>query len=651
MLGICIGMNVSSGGQFDQPTIITEILSGNQVRVSRSANSNYSGQTISTAVTTTGQTNYGPTQVTNTGTLNVGVGSTVTIYNTVNNINQVTFSFSRINNGTYMDAARLIEKNRSYITEETIGWTKQTYPNLSIPDEDKCVRDTGILVDAFVYHLRYGGNFKVVDFAEFYFKKSQLAYISSEKAESIAAYKYATDLMVLAMRQNLPTGQHTIFVPFTDTTVLPDPNGSFAAQCADVEQSLKSYIDIVEEILLKGPYIIEKTPDNNQRTGNWATSRTFSNLNILPGNYDGGPGLFAECSDVQSALDSLYSNIETVLNGGTATKSLPDYFNGENVEFELYYNDNTIVNTSAKEDLFVVINGVFQNAKYDDTFPRVNAYSIKRVDGSDPDRIVFAEAPKWEQELNTLTVQEPLAVEKFYAHNVGRYLRLQIDENNLNGKARGPFIMKDEETKDAVVVDDDRFLLVFVDGVLQEREKAYSINESSITFSKGPRAGQSVDMMLLVGDNQDQLLDAFNVDTDSFYNEVTVSITGTDQYSTFVSLINGRDNAPVYQKFNIGQPNVITKTIGEVKYWETTSTGWKFVMLTSMNPEIDLTEPLRISKGLDFGGAFDLLDLSSATATITYNDRDDRRYLRKNTASWLYHHDKPTIQDLSLIHI
>ena len=415
MLGICIGMNVSSGGQFDQPTTIVEILSGNRVRVSRNANISYSGQTISTVVTTTGQTNYGPTVVTNTGTLNVGVGSTVTVFNTVNNINQVTFSFSRINNGTYMDAARLIEKNRSYITEETIGWTKQTYPNLSIPDEDKCVRDTGILVDAFVYHLRYGGNFKVVDFAEFYFKKSQLAYISSEKAESIAAYKYATDLMVLAMRQNLPTGQHTIFVPFTDTTVLPDPNGSFSAQCADVEQSLKSYIDIVEEILIKGPYIVEKTPDNNQRTGNWALSRTFSNLNILPGNYDGGPGLFAECSDVQSALDSLYSNIETVLNGGTATKSLPDYFNGENVEFELYYTDNTIVNTSEKENLFVVINGVFQNAKYDDTFPRVNAYNIKRMDGSDPDRIVFAEPPKWEQELNTLTVQEPLAVEKFYA--------------------------------------------------------------------------------------------------------------------------------------------------------------------------------------------------------------------------------------------
>ena len=69
-------------------------------------------------------------------------------------------------------------------------------------------------------------------------------------------------------------------------------------------------------------------------------------------------------------------------------------------------------------------------------------------------------------------------------------------------------------------------------------------------------------------------------------------------------------------------------------------------MLTSMNPEVDFTEPLRISRGLDFTGAYDLLNLSNATVAITYNDRDDRRYLRKNTASWLYHHDKPTVQDL-----
>ena len=150
----------------------------------------------------------------------------------------------------------MIEKNRSYITEETIdGQNKLIQIFLFLTKIS--VRDTGILVDAFVYHLRYGGNFKVVDFAEFYFKKSQLAYISSEKAESIAAYKYATDLMVLAMRQNLPTGQHTIFVPQTPLYYQIQME-LHASQCADVEQSLKSYIDIVEEILDKGPYIIRR---------------------------------------------------------------------------------------------------------------------------------------------------------------------------------------------------------------------------------------------------------------------------------------------------------------------------------------------------------------------------------------------------------
>ena len=69
-------------------------------------------------------------------------------------------------------------------------------------------------------------------------------------------------------------------------------------------------------------------------------------------------------------------------------------------------------------------------------------------------------------------------------------------------------------------------------------------------------------------------------------------------------------------------------------------------MLTAMNPEIDLTEPLRISKGLDFSGAFDLFDLSSATTSITYNDKNDRRHLRKTLLLGYIIMDSSTIQDL-----
>ena len=56
----------------------------------------------------------------------------------------------------------------------------------------------------------------------------------------------------------------------------------------------------------------------------------------------------------------LFDNISDVLNGQTVDTALPDYLDGENVDFELYYTDNTPVKTSKNEDLFVGIK-VFQS--------------------------------------------------------------------------------------------------------------------------------------------------------------------------------------------------------------------------------------------------------------------------------------------------
>ena len=184
-------MQVSTGGQFNPGTTVTEIISPTRIRVSRDGNLSYAAQTITTLVTTTGQTNYGPTVVTNSGTLNVAPSATTTIYSSINQIDEVTFSFSRINTGKFMDAAKLIQKNKNYIVEEVLGWTKASYPSLMIPNEDKCKRDTGYLVDAVVYHLRYGGNSNIVDFAERYYNGFKLAHIVDQKDESIAAYNRA----------------------------------------------------------------------------------------------------------------------------------------------------------------------------------------------------------------------------------------------------------------------------------------------------------------------------------------------------------------------------------------------------------------------------------------------------------------------------
>ncbi len=638
-LGICIGMDVSTGQQFNPGTKVTEIVSPTRIKVSRDGNLSYAAQTITTLVTTTGQTNYGPTQVTGTGVLNVAPSATTTIYSSLNNIDEVTFSFARTNTGKYMDAANLILKNKEYIKEETIGWTKATYPNLSIPNEDKCKRDTGYLVDAYVYHLRYGGNSNVVDFAERYFTGYKLSHITDQITESIAAYAKAKDLMVTAMRNILGAGTYTTISPFTDA-ILVDPQSS-QGLCADVEQTLNTYNDIVSSILTKGPYTIEKTNDNNQRVGNWTSMQTYSNINILALD-----DVYTECSTVVSALNSLYLNVKEILSGNSVTKSLPDYFNDDNKEFELYYTDNTPVKTLAKQDLFVGVNGVFQDCKYDATFPRNNSYYIKRAAGaSDPDTIVFSEAPKWKQNLNTLTVQEPLAVEKFFAHNVSGYRRLIIEEDNFNDSILGPFTMRDEETKDVVVVDDDRFLFVYVDGILQQRTRSYTINESSITFSQPLKDGQSVGIVLLTGISTDQILSAYNVEPNLFMNEVTIKVTGLDAaYDTFS---NTKDGQIVWQFTDNTYPTPDEyTTVGMIRGHGLVSGGWEFIM-TAQNPTIDFTKPLRIAANTDFVNASYIeVDLSTATNTVTYATEDGKRVMKKDTAGWLYATDRPNMTQL-----
>ena len=635
-LGLLIGMNVSSGSQFPTGTVITEIISDTEIRVSNAAYDVYQQYIINSTQTQTGNGQFGPVTIGGSGQWTIGVGSIITINSLIGNIDQVTFSFSRINNGTFMDAARLIEKNRDYIRYETLGWVKATYPNLQIPDEDKCVRDTGYLIDAYVYHLRYGGNLNVVDFAERYFVGNKLSYINNEYTESIAAYGKARDLMVLAMRNALTAGTYTTYQPFIDPTVLADPLGS--PTCAQVEQTLNTYHDIIVEVLTKGPNIIDKVADNNQRTGNWTEIRTYSNNNILadPNGY------FNECSDVSSALNSLFLNIESILNGSgsSVTKSLPDYFDGENKEFELYYTDNTPVRTEEGHDLFVGINGVFQNKKYNSEFPRPNAYYIERSPSGD--KIVFVEPPKWEQNLNTILVQEPIAVEKFFAHNVGLYKILTLAEDNFDGKYKGPFVFRDQESKDVVVIDDELFLLVFVDGVLQKLNRAYTINEGTIKFSQPPKKGQRIDIVLLMGENLDQLVNAFNVETTNlFLVESTLSVTG--QLTEYAVLQGSAEGSTLYQ-----YDNGAYQVLGNIKKHESTTNGWEVTMVGS-NPDYDESLPIRISSGSDIRNSTYLeITLASGTTALSYLQDGDGRALRKDAVSWLYDTTKPMMTGLEV---
>ena len=60
------------------------------------------------------------------------------------------------------------------------------------------------------------------------------------------------------------------------------------------------------------------------------------------------------------------------------TKTLPDFVDGETKEFELYWDDNTEVNTEEDENLFLSLNAVLQRPKFTEGYPLQDSYFIDR---------------------------------------------------------------------------------------------------------------------------------------------------------------------------------------------------------------------------------------------------------------------------------
>ena len=134
-----------------------------------------------------------------------------------------------------------------------------------------------MIIDAYVYHLKFGGNEKIVTAAQLYYRKNdypygeELYYISGQLTETVATFAYARDLMISAMKN-----QGAV----TDPNVLVD---SVSPVCAEVESTLNTYHDIIDTILTEGRGLVEKTPQNPNKAGNWTptlTSVSYTHLTL-----------------------------------------------------------------------------------------------------------------------------------------------------------------------------------------------------------------------------------------------------------------------------------------------------------------------------------------------------------------------------------
>ena len=391
--------------------------------------------------------------------------------------------------------------------------------------QTKCARDIGLIIDSYIFHLQLGGNEKIVTAAQLYYRKNAYPYgeslyhIDGYLTETLATFEYAKDLAIQAMRNQLP---------FTDPDVLID---SVTPVCAEVESALNTYHDIVDTILTEGKGLVEKTSINPNKQGNWTSTLTYSNYNILP-----DPLLpYQECNNVISAMDSLYENLEDSIKEDSVTKTLPDFVDGETKEFELYWDDNTEVDTEEDENLFLSLNAVLQRPKLEEDYPLQDAYFIDRT--VIPNVIKFDVPPIWDQDLGAKTIQEPTNVEKVVGIGVGNYKRLTIDFNLVDGSKTGPFLILDVEDFTVQNIESNNTLYVFIDGILQREGDSYQVAGPNIFFSKAVKKEMNIDMRYLYGRDVGQVLNIFDFAPDAFFStgKFVINSTSTfwDSYETY----------------------------------------------------------------------------------------------------------------------
>ncbi|AMO43110.1 structural protein [Cyanophage S-RIM32] len=214
-------------------------------------------------------------------------------------------------------------------------------------------------------------------------------------------------------------------------------------------------------------------------------------------------------------------------------KDLSPQFDGIANSFDLYWEDGSIVKADPGEKFLVFINGILQEAKEDSDSPLGNAYYIdRRPNQNEPDAIVFSEAPRnFVDDIDTVPVQLDQR-ESFFGYGVGSYDRFKIDNNLIPYRGVGPYLVFGEVDNRVKNITDDRFILVFVDGVLQN-PNSYILNGPNLTFLSPikkytPETGEStqnrVRLISLYGRDVPKTLSFYDFDRVGLTNEITLTI-------------------------------------------------------------------------------------------------------------------------------
>jgi len=150
----------------------------------------------------------------------------------------------------YLNAATQLTNNTAFIKDEVNSWIDDQVTAGTPPfatgftyDSAKCARDVGLIIDALVYDLTYGGNLQTYEAALAYFVDGVAQYGSGQLEETVAAYGRLKTVIEQVIVETTVTTSSGTTVP-QDTSAAA---GSAAAATAagDRIQEIVDYLNSV----------------------------------------------------------------------------------------------------------------------------------------------------------------------------------------------------------------------------------------------------------------------------------------------------------------------------------------------------------------------------------------------------------------------
>jgi hypothetical protein len=300
-------------------------------------------------------------------------------------------------------------------------------------------------------------------------------------------------------------------------------------------------------------------------------------------------------------------------------QTIENDFNGITTRFPLYYDDGTDVVLDAKENLFVSIDGVIQENKMTPLLPATSSYYIDRT--VTPNQIVFVDAPRKIDNVNR---------SRFFAYSVGNYERLYLESDLFNGERKGPFIMRSVLGNRTINVENDRTVLVFVEGILQIRNRAYTITGSDITFAEAPRPGQIINILYLYGRETEKKLTFYNFETNKFFNQVDILSTA----SIPNDILKNYDT--VYQGNSLNNWTAVAEILTSFASTNSSGTQTLRIIVRQQNYSFDASQPLILSSYKKSIPEFTIASSEIVSITSFVKDDEENELVFKTKAGWMF---------------